>query len=62
MSSERYHAAGESDRAEYQQKEAAAPAAAAAVPLDQFLDELIDDLRTDGPATGGDHEGGEEMC
>ena len=37
-------------------------AAAAAVPLDQLLDELIDDLRTDGPATGGGHEVGEEMC
>lgn len=41
---------------------AAAPAAAGAVPLDQLLDELIYDLRTDGPATGGDHEVGEEMC
>jgi hypothetical protein len=41
---------------------AAAPAAAGAVPLDQLLDELIYDLRTDGPATGGDHEVGEKMC
>jgi hypothetical protein len=39
-----------------------APAAHAAPPLDQLLDELLDDLRTGGPATGGDDEVGEEMC
>ena len=41
---------------------AGAPAARAAPPLDQLLDELLDDLRTGGPATGGDDEVGEEMC
>ncbi len=41
---------------------AIAPAAHAAPSLDLLLDELLDDLRTGGPATGGDDEVGEEMC
>lgn len=41
---------------------AAAPDAHAAPTLEQLLDELLDDLRTSGPATGGDDEVGEEMC